>query len=465
MRIKQILLKNFATVNEIELDLSDDITYLIGENGSGKTTCGLNAVWFILKGLAKTGKEVLHADRFRFIGKYGKSAIGQITLYDEKEDIEIYIQRKITKGATKLQIATSDDRTLDAGFVDRIFNIFSINPEGFSKLSSKDQAKALGIDTSEFDAKKKVLYDRRRELGYAVKRIKAALEECKGPTSKTEHVDIKALLKKKESLERANRHAETEAQDARMEKVTEAFAYNKLQEERKSKIASVNQRILFYETTIRELEAKLKDAKDKQEAFKEEKKRLPEPLPLVDTENIPLPKIVLADTTSLTREIEEAEEQNKEADAWDRFAKIRDDYTKAKEAYEEKDSEYKQAEQERISYLRSRNLPFANVTINDSGELLVDGRPFRDPYFSKGEILGAGIKIAASMNPELKYVFIPDSQSLDEKTRDKLFSDLIEKGFQVVVEMVGTQKNKDHKSILLKESRIVENYDETENLL
>ena len=101
MKIKQIMLKNFANVNQIEINLSDSVTYLIGENGSGKTTVGLNAIWFILEGLAKTGKKVLHGDRFRFIGKQGKSAIGKLVLHDETENIDITIQRKLTKNKTE----------------------------------------------------------------------------------------------------------------------------------------------------------------------------------------------------------------------------------------------------------------------------------------------------------------------------------------------------------------------------
>ena len=73
MKIKQIMLKNFANVNQVEINLKDDVTYLVGVNGAGKTTVGLNAIWFILEGLALKGKNVLHGERFRFIGKQGKS--------------------------------------------------------------------------------------------------------------------------------------------------------------------------------------------------------------------------------------------------------------------------------------------------------------------------------------------------------------------------------------------------------
>ena len=84
MKIKNLMLKNFAKVSEILVSFDDNITYLIGENASGKTTVGLNGVWFVFKGLAQKGDGLI-AERFRFIGPHSKSAKAEITIYDEAE--------------------------------------------------------------------------------------------------------------------------------------------------------------------------------------------------------------------------------------------------------------------------------------------------------------------------------------------------------------------------------------------
>ena len=141
----------------------------------------------------------------------------------------------------------------------------------------------------------------------------------------------------------------------------------------------------------------------------------------------------------------------------------RNKYKVAKENYDNKSAELQTIEDNRIEYLKSCNLPFANITIDDVGGMLINNRPFSEIYFSKGEILRMGIKLAAAANPKLKYVFIPDSQSIDEKNREKLFEELTEAGFQIVAEYVDTEKRKDYRSILLKESKIVESYDDNEN--
>ena len=95
---------------------------------------------------------------------------------------------------------------------------------------------------------------------------------------------------------------------------------------------------------------------------------------------------------------------------------------------------------------------------------MINGRPFSETYFSKGEILRIGIKLAAASDPKLKYIYVPDSQSIDEKNREKLFAELVDAGFQVVAEYVDTEKQKDHGSILLKESKVVESYEDEDDL-
>ncbi len=164
MKIKNLMLKNFAKVSEISVSFDKNITYLIGANASGKTTVGLNGVFFAMKGLAQKGDGLI-AERFRFIGPHSKSAKAEMTIYDETEGVEIKISRKLLRNKTELKIEASDGRQLDQSFLDSIFNSFLIDPVGFSRLSGKDQALAFGADTSEFDLKKKAVELERRDIG------------------------------------------------------------------------------------------------------------------------------------------------------------------------------------------------------------------------------------------------------------------------------------------------------------
>ena len=468
MKIKQIMLKNFANVNQIEINLSDSVTYLIGENGSGKTTVGLNAIWFILEGLSLKGKKVLHGDRFRFIGTHGKSAIGKLVLHDETENIDITIQRKLLKNKTELKIVASDKRHLPADFIDDIFNIFSINPMGFAKLAPQEQSVALGVDTTKHDTLKKTAYDERTELGRDVKRLEGAVEEI-GFVEKIEPINLKKLLQKKEQIERANTKLTEKAVEQRDEKIQTIIEFNKEQVDKQIVMTDITKNIEIKEQdikTLRENINRLKTQLARDIGFYEKLIDKRDKMPIPDeqkTTDIPLSKPDLEDTSALNTQIGNAETTNQQAALYQQSVDAQDRHEIASEMYDNKTSELKTIENNRIEYIKSCNLPFSNITIDDTGGVLISDRPFNETYFSKGEILRMGIKLAASVNPKLKYVFIPDSQSIDEKNRERLFDELTEAGFQVVAEYVDTEKRKDHGSILLKESKIVESYEEKNN--
>ena len=468
MKIKQIMLKNFASVNQIEINLSDSVTYLIGENGSGKTTVGLNAIWFILEGLSLKGKKVLHGDRFRFIGNHGKSAVGRLILHDEIENIDITITRKLLKNKTELKITASDKRQLPANFIDNIFNIFSINPMGFAKLAPQEQSVALGVDTAKYDTLKKVAYDERHEIGYNVKRLKGAMEEI-GDVEAVKSVDIQELLKAKDKIEVANTKAIEEVRIERDKTIQEALDYNQKQTNKQAAITDITRDIDNAEEGIKALHDSIERLKrqitnDEKTRAKLFDKRSNLPTPAEKKTTNPTVKMPLTESTSeVNRQIQAAETINQQAMLYQQSIEAQKKFEAAQALHADKQAEMKKIEDNRIEYLKSCNLPFANITIDDTGGVLINDRPFSETYFSKGEILRMGIKLAASVNPKLKYVFIPDSQSLDEKNREKLFEELTEADFQVVAEYVDTERQKDHGSILLKESKVVESYDDNED--
>jgi len=468
VKIKQIMLKNFASVHSIEINLKDNVTYLIGVNGSGKTMCGLNAVWFILEGLALKGKNVLHGERFRFIGDHGKSAVGQLILYDEIENIDITITRKLLKDKTELKITASDKRQLPDNFIDDIFNIFSINPVGFSKLTPQEQALALGIDTAKFDALKKVAYDERTELGRDVKRLEGAVEEI-GDIEKVEPVNLTKLIKAKEQVDAANAKAIEKARSERDEAVNNVIIYNNDQEDKDGEIKTVTFHIEKTEDTINTLQENLRGIQQQLQAKTAEHKKLiaernnlPTPADKKSTD-IPITLPKTESTTALTEQIESAEATNQKAALYQQSLEAKRKLEAAQALHTAKQAEMYNIETSRIEYIKSCNLPFSAITIDDAGGVLINDRPFSETYFSKGEILRIGIKLAAASDPKLKYVYVPDSQSIDKENREKLFKELVAAGFQVVAEYVDTERQKDHGSILLKESKVVETYDKSES--
>jgi recombinational DNA repair ATPase RecF len=440
MKIKKIMLKNFANVSEIEVSLSDKITYLIGENGAGKTTVGLNAVWFVLKGLAKKGKDVLHGERFRFVKDQQSPAVGQLLLYDEVNDINIVIQRKMTAKRSALKIVASDGRELDSSYIEDIFIILTINPEGFAKLSPKEQSLSLGIDTSKFDDLKKIKYEERKEANYNTKQKKQVLENL-GKVEKVEKVDIRELIKQRAEIEERNK-AKLKVEQERVDKeIQTAIKFNTIQKERKNEIHDL-------EATIFEIDLKIKKLKQSKQTLNKKLASLPDPKPLLST-NLKIKEIEIEDTTKNDEEILQAEKININYQKYIDYRNVKKEHKELNEISKRKDDELKEIENNRATYLKSCNLPLKNMSIDEDGGLLINNKPFCKPYFSKGEILKLGVILAAISNPKLKYVYIPDSQCLDDKNKKLIFSNLVKLGYQVVAEHVGTEEMSDHTSIIL----------------
>ena len=440
MKIKDLIIKNFAKVSEISVSFDKDLTYIIGENGSAKTTVGLNAVWFLIKGLSQKGDGVI-AERFRFIGPHSKSANVIGNLYDDT-GINYKISRKLLKNRTELKIEASDGRQLDQAWLDSIFNSFLIDPVGFSRLSGKEQALAFGADTASFDVKKKDLEIERRDIGRDVKRLQGVVDSAGNPEkiNSVDVADLMAELTKRQDVNRQSDSARTELGD-----------YKYSMQEHAAEMKGVSQEIENLEEEIIKLKnimiAGQKEADDMAAEY-EKRKVIVANLPDFDEQEI-------------KDQIENAQEINQKATAYQQLLENEKALETTSFNYESKTDLIKKTEDDRNKYLKSLKLPWPNITITDEGEFRLNDKPFCSPYFSTGEILKFGARIGSKLKDGLKYVFFPSSNILDDKNRDNIIKTLVNDGFQVVLEYVGKERKKDT-SILLKEMKVVESYDDNE---
>lgn len=428
MKIKNLMLNNFAAVHEISVSFDDKITFLIGENGAGKTTAGLNGIWFILKGLSQKGDGLI-AERFRFIGKHGKSAKGALTIYDKEADVEIKVSRKLLKNKTELKIEASDGRQLDQAWLDSIFNPFCIDPMGFSQLSGKAQALAFGADTASFDVKKKELEDERRDIGRDVTRLQGVVDSAGNP-EQVEMVDIGELMAELDIRRQLN------------------SSYNKAHE----LLADMDDDIRDSEREVERLEKKMETAKALLKADSDKRHDHANEVQHLEQTN----------EQEIQDKIQSSQEINLKATAYNQHLENQSNLKDETICYDGKSDEIRENEADRTKHLQSLDLPWPNITINDDGEFRLNDKPFAAQYFSTGEILKMGARIASKLKGGLKYVYFPNSQNLDDKNRKAVFEALNKDGFQIVAEVVSTEKIPDESCLLLKEMRVVESYDDNE---
>lgn len=433
MKLDDIIIQNFATVSYISVSFDKNLTYIIGENGSGKTTTGLNAVWFLLKGLAQKGENVLIAERFRFIGPHGKSATVIGNIHDEVEGVKYKITRKLLKNKTELKIEASDGRQLDQAWLDSIFNAFLIDPVGFSRLSGKQQALAFGADTASFDVKKKELYQERRDIGRDVERLKGVVETAGNP-EKVEMVDIAELMTELDLRRQTNRNRNHAIED--LEKKDKHITESELNIETiKADIEALRIRLVKAETDL-ERDGEIRHDKGSEV-------QLLQP----------------ANEQEIKEKVESSQKINLAATAYKDFLENQSSLSDEIDCYEGKTDEIRENEKGRTKYLQTLDLPWPNISINDEGEFRLNDKPFASPYFSTGEILKFGARIGSKLKGGLKYVYFPNSQQLDEKNREAVFKVLNDDGYQIVCEFVDTKKIEGENCILLKELKVIESED------
>lgn len=154
-------------------------------------------------------------------------------------------------------------------------------------------------------------------------------------------------------------------------------------------------------------------------------------------------------------EIAEAYETNKRAELYDKY--VNQCSLKEAKRLELDANRYEQErkQEERLKIINAHEFSFGGLSVDDAGGLLLNDRPLRDPYYSKGELEVIVAELASSINPEWKTRFVDDFDLLDEDNQSKLIYDLTSKGYQVIVAEVGEKATKDG-SIVLKECGIKE---------
>lgn len=491
MKIKKISLSNFAKYDSVSVSFDDNVTYLIGNNGSGKSTLGITAIWFMFQGIAEKatgGGCPLIGERFRFIGPKAAVAKGEMILHDEKTKADIKVFRKLTKTGTELSFEGPEGMELGQKWLTDLFNIFLIAPKKFTELSPKEQANALGIDTTPFDKDIATLKAEHTAINRDIKSIDT------NPVEKFEEVDVKALIVKKEEIRNSlndlyrqnqtTNQATREAWEADKKKIDEGVkefndTLDKNTLARKS-LVDLRDRLMEYKRRFDGFDelVDFSQLRDQVDAWDKEIMVQPKiaadlypkaPTNLADAPEGYQPadgeRIYIVerpddkDMVEIDQQIFKAGETNKKALLYAQYQqRVKDKEAKDKLLQENKTKQTTK-EEERLAYIRKFKFPFSNLTVGDDGELLLAGKPIKEPYFSTGEILKVVPILLSTSNPDLKYVFLQDFNLMDEDKQKEISEYLTGKGFQLVVEMVGKTKISEKNCILLKDNLVVEDYE------
>ena len=417
-KLEKIIIKNFGKIEHIEVEIKGKVTRLIGLNGAGKTTVGYTAIVAAFKGIVEKGNQgQIIGNRYLFIGPKGTSSDVIVHIRDVKNNALIEVSNHITaskNGITFKIIESESNYVLNESWLTNLFNESLLSASKFTSLSAKEQALALGVDTTEIDKKIAEVKSEYTILNREVKSF-GELKECK-PIEKLNGQELyDELMKANEHNQSINKYLgdiETKIQniDYQRDKIREL----------EEKIEEINKLIISDYRFISNLQSKIK--------------------PAIPTEPI-------------KQKIAKIEENNAEYQSYVDYTKK----LKEKQAVEAKVTANRtlleQHEQSRLELIKSKKLPFKNLSIDDDGGLLMNGRFIRPPFFSTGELEKIVAFIAKAQNPNLKLRFIDDFNLVDEINQELILKELTDAGFDVIVADVGNESKEN--GILIRDGKIV----------
>ncbi len=411
MKIKKLKLNNFAQFTDFEVEYKDNVTHLVGVNGSGKSTVGLTAIWAGLKGIAENDRGGnLIGERFRFIGSSKPSSDIEITLVDG--DAEIKVKNHITKQSNQITFEAPDNYPITDGWLNELFSAAFLSEKHFTGLSSQQQAILLGIDTSEYDSQIKELKSEYTLVNRDLKNLGEVKE-----VEKAESVSVSDLIAERDKMQK----------------------FNSDQDKKGNEVKRAKDRLADLQEEEKELLRQLEEVRQHISTGNDYLKKLPKPEDQKDLSQI-------------NEKIATVEKTNQAASDYKAYVEKKTKRDKLKKELDTNKEKQSLKEKERLGYIQTFDFGFDGLNVDEEGGLMLSGRPIKEPYFSKGEREMIVALLYASLNPKLKVRFIDDFNNLDEDNQKKLLDQLLEKDFQVITAEVKTD-NKDN-VVYLRECKI-----------
>jgi len=396
-KIISLQIENVKRVNALYLEPTDTgLTVIGGKNGAGKTSV-LNAIMWALGGAKHTpsNPKTEGAEEDPMI---------RIELNNG-----LIVERKGKKSA----LTVTDPKGLKGGqsLLDSFISQFALNLPAFLNASNKDKAKilldTLGVakDIASFDELEKQIYAQRTEVGKIADSKEKHAQELQGyPKAPIVRISMSELIAKQ----------------------NEIIEYEMRCSKRTSWIAEQERLISNAETQIAELEHQIVRHKTDISNFLEqiEKARSDESL-----NESP------GDRETIERQIQEAEETNKQIDSnlqkLDALAEAR----KYRKNYENMTREIEDIRKKRMSLLDSAKLPLEGLTVENQ-ELVYNGQKW--DCMSSAEQLQVATAIVRQLQPQCGFVLMDKLESMDRDTLTEFGAWLDSQDLQCIATRVST---------------------------
>jgi hypothetical protein len=410
MKIENIKITNFKGIEEFEGDLNGANVYLIGGNGTGKTSF-IDAVWCGL-----TGKN-LPAEPVTKGNKRGEIRIDlgdfvAVTKFTKGKAANFTLENKVFTEETGKFIASP------RAYLNSLVGILDFDINTFFKLSDAEQVKYFckvsGVDFSDLDVEIEELFESRKFDKKKLAEVKARQTHYRKEDAAKDVIDVieasKAIAAAKVKIEnykkveaglvtRRNRIAEIDEKIKDLLKERDGYT---IEGENGGFIRGLVHDIQLGENWLKAPESQILTA---EELLKLE----------TDFEN----------SEKINNEIKEAKE-GKAAD---------DDAKKLEKAIDEADEEINKKKAEKAKRI-SKNISIEGLAYDlETERFLYEGLPFESNQINTASQLIAGVKIGSMMLKDLKILKI-DASLIDKREFDKVLFWAEENEIELFIELV-----------------------------
>ncbi len=384
MKIKKIEVQNFKAISEKSIELNGCSAIVTAANESGKTS--------LLRGLI---------DRFRsekpdIIVKDGEEkGFNRIELTDGN-----IIEWKFTEKSESFALITKEGFKQTTGVISAIGERYfgqKFDVDSFLNASPKQQVKELqkicGLDFDDIDEQYKEAYEERTEANRELKRIKSQAVE---QPDVVEEPDIDSIKKELADIREKNSKA-IEAENKRQ----------RLSDKLDSIYTVIN-------------------GSDFEDCFDDKKAKS-------KVDGVDVPKKI--DTSEIGQRLDEAQEQLRKFDAFEREQQDYDQWVKdgkqARKKAEEADEKVKAIEAEKKEMIANADMP-EGFDITEEG-INYNGFPFTENQISSSGKYIAALKLGSMVLGELKTLHF-DASTLDKNSLSKVQEWASDKGLQLLIE-------------------------------
>lgn len=395
MKIVELRAERFKRLSAVEISPAGDVVIISGKNGAGKSSV-LDAIWLALGG-APAAKDS---------GTTRPVKDGEVDAFVRLDLGEITVTRKWTAdGGSSLTVEGAKGKKFSSPqtLLDSLVGSLSFDPLAFSRMSPKDQRKALteavklDFDPDALDAQRKELYDERTAANRELKTLEARLSSMPVPKAgiPEEEESLSDLLGE---LKAANAEIERQAQERR-------------------KLEEMRARATALKEQIDHLRAELAALAEQGKAQSA----------LVDSLG-ECPAIA-----GIEQRINSIQETNAVVRAAREYRTVKAMADKVRKESEALTQKMEALEQEKSQGFERAQFPVKGLAFDAEG-VVFNGIPFQQ--CSSAEQVRIAVAVAAALNPKIRVIRIADGSLLDSASMAEIERLAKEHDMQIWIERV-----------------------------